>query len=417
MAEIINNIKGTKDILSHDNAIWQFLESEIHLFFQKFGFNEIRTPAFENTNLFVRSIGDETDIVSKEMYSWIDQGGNNLTLKPEVTASVARAYIQHNLGKKFAINKLYYIDNLFRRERPQKGRYRQFKQFGVEVIGSEYPEQDAEVISSAYTFYHSLGIKDLKLKINSIGSQNDRKKYKQELHNFLLPYKNKLTQISQKRLKTNPLRILDTKIDFEIEILKNAPNIIDFISIEDKQHFNTVLEILDNLKIQYIIDYKLVRGLDYYCRTVFEIQSDSLGSQDALCGGGRYDYLIEELGGKPAPAIGFAAGLERLILALNNENLKKPKCPDVYMILLGDKAIKTSFNLAHELRKKDFMVVMETLRRSLKSQMKEANKLDSQFVIIIGDDEMKNQKAIIKNMETGNQSEVPFNKINSYFKK
>ena len=417
MAEIINNIKGTKDILWHDTVIWQFLESEIHLFFQKFGFNEIRTPAFENTNLFIRSIGDETDIVSKEMYSWIDQGGNHLTLKPEVTASVARAYIQHNLGKKFAINKLYYIDNLFRRERPQKGRYRQFKQFGVEVIGSKYPEQDAEVISSAYTFYQSLGIKNLKLKINSIGSENARKKYKQELYKFLLPYKNELSKISQNRLNTNPLRILDTKIDFEIEILKNAPHIIDFISNEDKQHFNAVLEILDKLKIQYIIDYKLVRGLDYYCKTVFEIQCDSLGSQDALCGGGRYDYLIEELGGKAAPAIGFAAGIERLILSINNEKLKKIKCPDIYMICLGDEAIKTSFNLACELRKNDFIVIMETLRRSLKSQMKEANKLDSQFTIIIGQDEIENQKAIIKNMETGNQAKVPFNKINSYFKK
>ena len=213
MTRILNNIKGTKDILSHESPMWQFLESEIHLFFQKFGFSEIRTPAFEYTNLFIRSIGDETDIVSKEMYSWVDQGGNNLTLKPEVTASVARAYIQHNLGRKFAINKLYYIDNLFRRERPQKGRYRQFKQFGVEVIGSEYPEQDAEVISSAYLFYQSLGLKSLNLKLNSIGSQKAREKYKEELHNYLVPYKNKLSKVSQNRLKTNPLRILDTKID------------------------------------------------------------------------------------------------------------------------------------------------------------------------------------------------------------
>ena len=417
MTRILNNIKGTKDILSHESPMWQFLESEIHLFFQKFGFSEIRTPAFEYTNLFIRSIGDETDIVSKEMYSWVDQGGNNLTLKPEVTASVARAYIQHNLGRKFAINKLYYIDNLFRRERPQKGRYRQFKQFGVEVIGSEYPEQDAEVISSAYLFYQSLGIKSLNLKLNSIGSQKAREKYKEELHNYLVPYKNKLSKVSQNRLKTNPLRILDTKIDFEIEILKNAPHIINFINKEDKQHFNAILEILDKLKIQYTIDYNLVRGLDYYCKTVFEIQNDSLGSQDALCGGGRYDYLIEELGGKSAPAIGFAAGLERLILALNNENVKEVKSPDIFMIVLGDEAIKTSFNLANQLRKNNLIVIMETLRRSLKSQMKEANKLGSKFAVIIGDDEIKNQKAIIKNMETGNQSDVSFNKINLYFKK
>jgi len=417
MSELIKNIKGTKDILAQESVIWQFLEVEIHQFFQKFGFSEIRTPAFENTNLFVRSIGNQTDIVSKEMYSWVDQGGNNLTLKPEVTASVVRAYIQHNLGKKFSINKLYYIDTLFRRERPQKGRYRQFRQFGVEVIGSMYPEQDAEVIALAYNFYQSLGIKNLNLKLNSIGSKEARIKYKEELYNYLVPYKNKLSKISQNRLKTNPLRILDTKIDFESEILNNAPHIIDFISKDDKQHFNDVLHLLDHLQIKYIIDYNLVRGLDYYCKTVFEIQSDKLGAQDALCGGGRYDYLIEELGGKPAPAIGFAAGLERLILALEDEENQPIKYPDIYMISLGDEAIKVSFSLAQTLRNDNFIVIMETLRRSLKAQMKEANKLNSKHTIIIGEEEIKNQKAIIKNMESGDQKAISFNQINSYLKK
>jgi len=415
MSQLIKNIKGTKDILFDDNAIWQLLESKIHLFFQKFGFNEIRTPAFEDTNLFVRSIGDQTDIVSKEMYSWVDQGGNNLTLKPEVTASVARAYIQHNLAKKFAINKLYYIDTLFRRERPQKGRYRQFKQFGVEVIGSMFPEQDAEVIALAYNFYQSLGVKDLNLKLNTIGSQDARIKYKEKLYNYLIPHKNKLSTISQNRLQKNPLRILDTKIDFEIEILKNAPHIIDFISKEDKEHFNNILCILDDINIEYTIDHKLVRGLDYYCRTVFEIQTSNLGSQDALCGGGRYDYLIEELGGKPMPAIGFAAGLERLILALDNQDTKQLSPPDIYIISLGDDAIKKSFSIAELLRKKNFIVIMETLRRSLKAQMKEANKLHCKYTIIIGDDEIKSQQVIIKNMETGDQSQVPFDQINSHF--
>ena len=416
MSKVIRNIKGTKDILYNDNAIWQFLESEIHLFFQQFGFNEIRTPAFEDTNLFIRSIGDQTDIVSKEMYSWTDQGGNNLTLKPEVTASVVRAYIQHNLNKKFAINKLYYIDTLFRRERPQKGRYRQFKQFGVEVFGSMFPEQDAEVIALAYTFYQSLGVQNLNLKLNSIGSHDARIKYKKELYNYLEPVKKKLSTISQNRLKTNPLRILDTKIDFEIEILKNAPHIIDYISSEDKEHFNNVLQMLDNLNITYEIDHKLVRGLDYYCRTVFEIQSNSLGAQDALCGGGRYDYLVEELGGKSVPAIGFAAGLERLILVLNNQQTKQLKSPDIYIISLGDEAIKESLSIAQKLRDENFIVIVETLRRSLKAQLKEANKLQSKYSIIIGDEEIKNKQVIIKNMETGDQRAISFDQINSYFK-
>ena len=317
MSELLKNIKGTRDVLFDENNIWQYLESYIHKFLNKYGFSQIRTPLFENTNLFSRSIGLQTDIVSKEMYSWTDQGGNNLTLKPEVTASVVRAYIQHNLGKKYPINKLYYIDTLFRRERPQKGRYRQFNQFGVEAIGSEHPEQDAEIIALAYNFYKSLNIENLTLKINSIGSTDVRNQYKIALKEYLMPYKNKLSALSQKRLETNPLRILDTKIDFEIEIINNAPHIIDFLNKEDKEHFSKVLSLLDSLSIKYDIDHKLVRGLDYYCRTVFEIQSTKLGSQDALCGGGRYDYLIEELGGKPTPAIGFAAGIERLILSLN----------------------------------------------------------------------------------------------------
>tara|TARA_Y100000590_G_scaffold465350_1_gene637403 strand:+ start:1389 stop:2645 length:1257 start_codon:yes stop_codon:yes gene_type:complete len=414
----IRNIKGTKDILLQETLVWQFIESQVHLFFKQYGFEEIRTPAFENTNLFIRSIGEQTDIVSKEMYSWIDQGGNKLTLKPEVTASVARAYIQHNLGKKFSINKLYYIDSLFRRERPQKGRYRQFKQFGIEVVGSSFPEQDAEVISLAYNFYKFLGIKDLRLKINSIGSKESRSLYKDALYKYLLPYKNKLSTLSQKRLKTNPLRILDTKIDFEIEILNQAPHILDYINKEDREHFDLVLNLLDSLKIKYIIDHKLVRGLDYYCKTVFEIQNNKLGSQDALCGGGRYDYLIEELGGKPAPAIGFAAGIERLILALDLNDEKFIQSPDVYIISLGEQAIQHSLVIAESLRKnQNLIVITEMLRRSLKAQIKDANRLNAEYVIIIGEDELKNQEVIIKNMNKGEQIAIPFDKINSYFVK
>ena len=417
MSESLKNIKGTQDILFDDNNIWQYLESHIHQFLNKYGFSQIRTPIFENTNLFSRSIGTQTDIVSKEMYSWTDQGGNNLTLKPEVTASVVRAYIQHNLGKKNPINKLYYIDTLFRRERPQKGRYRQFNQFGVEAIGSEHPEQDAEIIALAYNFYKSLNIENLTLKINSIGSEEVRNKYKLALKKYLIPYKDKLSTLSQKRLETNPLRILDTKIDFEIEIINNAPHIIDFLNKEDKDHFSKVLSLLDSLSIKYDIDHKLVRGLDYYCRTVFEIQSSKLGSQDALCGGGRYDYLVEELGGKPTPAIGFAAGIERLILSLNKEELSIFKRPDIYIINTEEKYLETSFKITESLRNNNLTVINDTLRRSLKSQMKDANRLQALYTIIIGEDEIKNNKVTIKSMDKGTQDYVPFDKINSYFLK
>ena len=416
MSNIIRNIKGTKDILPDESNVWQYIEDKIHSFFKIYGYSEVRTPAFENTALFKRSIGEETDIVSKEMYNWIDQGGNNLTLKPEVTASVARLFIQHNLGKINPINKLYYIDSLFRRERPQRGRFRQFQQFGVEALGSKYPEQDAEVIALIYNFYQYIGLKKITLKINSIGSKETRNKYKEQLYQYLLPFKNDLTTVSQTRLKNNPLRILDTKIDFEINIIKDAPHIIDCLNDEDKLHFDAVLHYLDLLKISYTIDHKLVRGLDYYSRTVFEIQSSELGAQDALCGGGRYDYLIKDLGGESTPAFGFAAGLERLIIALNLSNEKLKDIPDIYIISIGDNAINLSVQLSNELRLNEKLIIhTDTLRRSLKAQMKEANKLKAKYTIIIGDDEIQNKQVTIKNMKDGQQDSIHLNNIKSYF--
>jgi histidyl-tRNA synthetase len=416
MSNIIRNIKGTKDILPDESNVWQYIEDKIHSFFKIYGYSEVRTPAFENTALFKRSIGEETDIVSKEMYNWIDQGGNNLTLKPEVTASVARLFIQHNLGKINPINKLYYIDSLFRRERPQKGRFRQFQQFGVEALGSKYPEQDAEVIALIYNFYQYIGLKKITLKINSIGSKETRNKYKEQLYQYLLPFKNDLTTVSQTRLKNNPLRILDTKIDFEKNIIKDAPHIIDCLNDEDKLHFDAVLHYLDLLKISYTIDHKLVRGLDYYSRTVFEIQSSELGAQDALCGGGRYDYLIKDLGGESTPAFGFAAGLERLIIALNLSNEKLKDIPDIYIISIGDNAINLSVQLSNELRLNEKLIIhTDTLRRSLKAQMKEANKLKAKYTIIIGDDEIQNKQVTIKNMKDGQQDSIHLNNIKSYF--
>jgi len=417
MNEIIKNIKGTKDILGDETKLWQFIESEIHSFMHAYGYDEIRTPKFENSSLFNRSIGQDTDIVSKEMYSWKDQGGNNLTLKPEVTASVVRAFIQHNLGKKNPLNKLYYIDSLFRRERPQKGRYRQFEQFGVEAIGSENPEQDAEIISLAYNFYKSIGIKNLKLKINSIGSKKSREEYKKSLKSFLKPNLKNLTSLSQKRFTTNPLRILDTKVESEIKIIKNAPRIIDYLSDEDKEHFDKVIFYLKTLDIKYEIDDYLVRGLDYYCKTVFEIQSNNLGAQSALCGGGRYDYLIEELGGAQTPAIGFAAGIERLILAMNYDDSKFNKSTDIYVVTIGEDAISTGLKISNSIRVNNKLAVTcDMKRRSLKAQMKEANKLNAKYSIIIGDDELLANKVVIKDMNSGEQENVHFDKINSFFK-
>jgi histidyl-tRNA synthetase len=413
MKETIQNIKGTKDVLPKESYLWLYIENYIHNHFNKFGYQEIRTPSFENTDLFLRSIGQETDIVSKEMYSWIDQGNNKLTLRPELTASVVRSYIQHQMGKQNKLHKLYYLGSSYRRERPQKGRFRQFKQFGLETFGSSLPEQDAEIIYMAYSLYKSLHIKNLKLKINSIGNRNSRKKYKMELQKYFTKFKNKLTEISQKRLEANPLRILDTKVDFEIELVKNAPKIIDYLDLDDQKHLESVLNFLKSMNVPYILDPYLVRGLDYYSRTVFEIQTDTLGAQSALCGGGRYDYLVKDLGGQDTPAIGFAAGLERLIMALDMDIGNKN--PDIYIVSIGDSALSYSFNLANSLREKDLIVLTETIGRSLKSQMKDANRLNASHVIIIGDDEIKSQMASVKNMTTGHQEDVSLSKIIDYF--
>ena len=416
MSDIIRNIKGTKDILFDETSIWIYLENYIHKFFSNFGYKEIRTPSFENTELFLRSIGEDTDIVSKEMYSWIDQGNNKLTLRPELTASVSRSYIQHQLSKQQKSHKFYYLGSSYRRERPQKGRFRQFKQFGIEAFGSEFPEQDAEIIAMAYLLYDSLNIKNLKLRINSIGSKEDRKIYIKKLRDYFSKFDNQLTATSKKRLVNNPLRILDTKVDFEIDLVKNAPKIIDFISLEDKEHFQKLLNILDNLNIPYLIDDYLVRGLDYYSRTVFEIQTDSLGSQNALCGGGRYDYLVEELGGPDTPAIGFAAGLERLIIAADLDNQKVTPRPDIYIIAINDEAVTISLKLANQLRvKKNLIVINDTLQRSLKAQMKDANRLKVKYSIIIGDEELNKKQVSIKNMDTGNQEALSINQVVEYF--
>ena len=411
----VRTIKGTHDILPDDSGLWHKLERNIHENASLFGYKEIRTPIIEQTKLFQRGLGEETDIISKEMYSWQDKDGTSISLRPELTASVVRSYIQHNLGSQAPLQRLYYIGPCFRRERPQKGRQRQFNQFGVEAIGSENAEQDAEVIALGWHILSNMGVKNLDLKISSIGSKICRVKYKEALIKYLNPFKKDLSDLSKHRLKTNPLRILDTKIESEINILRSAPKIEHYYSIEDKEHFNQVKESLNNIGIHFKINQLLVRGLDYYSQTTFEITSNDIGAQDALLGGGRYNSLVKSLGGKNIPAVGFAAGMERILIAAKNtiNKIDKKIC---YIVCLEPNALGSCHRIAQELRSIKINVILETLRRSLKSQLREANKSNAQYAIIIGKDEYAGKFAQIKNLENGNQEKIQQKQILSHFK-
>jgi len=407
-------IKGTHDILPEDSVRWQELERVIHDVAASYGYSEIRTPIFENTNLFSRSIGEDTDIVSKEMYSWKDRSGGSLTLRPELTAPVARAYIQHNLGSKSPLQRMYYIGPLFRRERPQKGRQRQFHQFGIETFGSGFPEQDAEIIAVGNTIFSELGLKDISLKLNSLGSSTCRNKYTKALKDYLTPHKDSLSATSQKRLESNPLRILETKNPEEQKLIADAPSITDFWTADDKEHFNTVQNLLNGLNILYELDHQMVRGLDYYTRTTFEFISGNLGAQDAICGGGRYDGLVETLGGKPTPAIGFAAGMERILLSMDigRDDAKENT---VYMINLVESASGQALFIANELRELGCYVIMDTLRRSLKAQLRDANRIGAVKAVIMGEEELKNKTVQIKDLSSGEQEEIVMNDLVKHF--
>ncbi len=407
-------IKGTHDILPEDSTRWQELEGIIHDVAARFGYSEIRTPIFEDTSLFSRSVGEDTDIVSKEMYTWDDRSGGSLTLRPELTAPVARAFIQHNLGSKSPVQRMYYLGPLFRRERPQKGRQRQFHQFGIEAFGSEYPEQDAEIIAVGQTIFSELGLKDFSLKLNSLGSGECRGYYKKALQDYFNPLKNQLSETSQKRLETNPLRILDTKNPEEQKLLAGAPSIADFWTRDDAEHFSNVQDLLSVLDIPFELDPQMVRGLDYYTRTTFEFISGNLGAQDAICGGGRYDGLVEILGGKPTPAMGFAAGMERILMSMEH-NGKKIEGNSVYLINLVESAGGKALQIANEIRELGVTLTMDTLRRSLKAQLRDANRIGAVKVIIMGDDEIKNQTLQIKDLTTGEQEEIAESDLVKYF--
>ena len=412
----VKSIKGTHDILPNQTQNWQELEMQVHKTSNLYGYSEIRTPIIETASLFNRGVGEETDIVSKEMYSWEDKDKSIISLRPELTAPVVRSYIQHNLGGQSPLQRLYYIGPSFRRERPQKGRQRQFHQFGVEAIGSANPEQDAEVISLGWDILKSFGIKSLELKLSSIGSKSCRENFKSELVKYLNPFIPKLSEVSQRRLEKNPLRILDTKNKDEIEIVKSAPKIEQFYTKGDQNYFSSVQKFLNDLEIPFKIDPLLVRGLDYYTQTTFEICSENLGAQDALLGGGRYNGLVGSLGGKDAPAVGFAAGMERVIIAAKNRKKISPKIPTIYAICTNDEAMGILQNSAKQLRSIGYKVICETLRRSMRSQMRDANKSNADYVMIIGDDEFNSRTIQLKDLKNGEQEKVDLEKIISYFK-
>ena len=410
---MIKAVTGTKDILPSDIPRWKYLEQTVERIFDNFNYKEIRTPIFEETALFARGIGEETDIVGKEMYTFTDRSDTSLTLKPEMTASVVRAFVEHSLGAQQSLVKLFYLSPMFRQERPQAGRFRQFHQFGAEAIGSPSPLLDAEMVQMAYEILKSLGLKNLTVKINSLGTPETRENYKQLLKNFLNDKKDKLSEDSRRRFDTNILRIFDSKIESDQKIIINAPKLVDHLDEESKNDFEIVKDQLKKSGIPFEIDPTLVRGLDYYTKLTFEIDSGSVGAQTALCGGGRYDLLIETLGGKSTPATGFAAGIERILLASENEKsfIVPESAIDVYVVRIGEELETVVSELAGKLRIENLSVDFDYLRRSVKAQMREANKLNAKYVLFIGGDEYKEGMMNLKNMSTGEEEKISLTKI------
>lgn len=409
----LKNVRGTKDILPDESYKWQHIEEKVRKIFEAYNYKEIRTPIFEETELFARGIGELTDIVSKEMYTFFDKGGTSLTLKPEMTASVMRAYIQYEVNKQMPIFKVYYISPMFRQERPQAGRLRQFHQIGAEAIGSKTPQTDAEIIALALDIIESFGIKNYTLKINSVGCQSCRPIYKTILKDYFKNFYSELSDDSKKRLENNPLRILDSKDERDKKISEKAPIILDYLCNECKTHFENLKSFLDSLDIKYEIEPHLVRGLDYYTKTAFEIISPELGSQDAIAGGGRYDLLSKEIGGPDVPGVGFALGVERMMLILekNKYDFGEPSKPFVFIACLGVESQKLGMNLARKLRKKMISCEIDLLQRSLKSQMKEADRQGAKYVIIIGEQEIKDKKCLVRHMRDGMQVDINFEQI------
>ncbi len=408
--------RGTQDFLPEQTAEWQMLEAKIRHICSLYGFGEIRTPMFESTELFLRGIGETTDVVTKEMYTFNDRGGRSMTLRPENTASVVRAFLEHKLYGEQKVHKFYYMGPMFRHDRPQAGRYRQFNQFGVEEIGSKDPAVDAEIIAMAFQLFHELGLNDLVLHLNSVGCPHCRPIYRQKLLDFFAGKKDELCDDCKARLDKNPLRVLDCKEEGCKHASIGVPEITDNLCDDCKAHFEKVQEYLTKIGIPFELDPRLVRGLDYYTNTAFEIMYAPLGAQSTVCGGGRYDGLIEEVGGPSTPGIGFAIGMERLLLTLKEQGLLPPvpKKRPVFIVALGDDAKTKAFELEQALRTKDIYAEIDLMGRSMKGQMKSANKLDADYTVIIGEDELAKGIAQVRNMETKEQVSVPLDGIVGY---
>jgi histidyl-tRNA synthetase len=413
---MIKAIRGTRDLLPPETALWNFVEAAVRDVFRAYNFHEIRTPIFEDTQLFSRSVGEETDIVSKEMYTWNDQGraqsdkGQSLTLRPENTAGVVRAYIEHNLEKR-GLNKLYYIGPQFRRERPQKGRYRQFYQIGAEILGpatagSESPARDAEILELLATLLDRLGIKGWTLHLNSIGCPADRARYNEALRQALDPVKDKMDPDCQRRAVTNPLRVFDCKVPEDQPIIEKLPRISEFLDEPCRQHFQQVQEILKSVGVEFQLNDRLVRGLDYYTRTAFEFTHGALGAQNAILGGGRYDGLSESLGGPSAPGIGFAIGEDRLVMSLSESAEAVVRKPDVYIAPLGPGVNKEAARLARELRRHDIVVELGDESFRLKKSLETASKLGAKYALIAGENELSTGVFALKNLGTGEQKQI-----------
>ncbi len=405
---MIKKPRGTEDILPNDSKIWRLIENTAHEICAKYGYKEIRTPVFEDTSLFSRGVGDTTDVVQKEMYTFNDKGGRSITLRPEGTASLVRSYIENSLYANPQPTKLYYLISCYRYEKPQSGRLREFHQFGLECFGSDSSATDAEIITLAFEFFKTLGVKDLSLNLNSIGCEKCKPKYNEELKKYFSSHIDKLCDTCKDRLEKNPMRIIDCKSPVCQEVCADAPRMIDYLCEDCDSHFNQLTSYLDKLNIKYTIDPNIVRGLDYYTRTVFEITSDALGAQSTVCGGGRYNGLVEELGGKPTPGMGFAMGIERLILILKSQGIELGESlgPNIFVASIGDNASLTAQKLVYDLRNKGLWAERDLCDRSVKAQMKYANKLGACYSIVIGDDEVLNNKASLKNMGTGEETVV-----------
>lgn len=417
MALITNAIKGTLDLLPKDSYKTQYVESAVREIAENFGFYEMRTPVFEHTELFQRGVGETTDVVQKEMYTFEDKGGRSITLRPEGTAGAARAFLENGLFNEALPQKIYYLTSCYRYEKPQAGRLREFHQFGVEAFGAGTPAQDAEIISLANEVFNYLGVRNLTLEINSIGCPECRAEYQKALKEYFEGHKAELCETCNGRLERNPMRILDCKSPVCSEIAAGAPKILDYLCDECKAHFEAVQQYLNAMQIDFTVNPEIVRGLDYYTRTVFEFVSNEIGAQGTVCGGGRYDGLLAELGGKPMPACGFGMGIERLLLLMDAQNTPFPerKGCDIYLASMGEKANLEAARLALDLRNEGLSAQFDTVSRGLKAQMKYADKLGALYTVVLGDNELETRKAQLKNMKDGTLQEISLDAFTDAF--